>query len=234
MTELNAVRRLDLGYFIRPAEEAGTPHPRVEAVLAYLVDTADGLLLFDTGLGRGDDETEAHYRPHRRPLPEALAEAGVRLDDIALVVNCHLHFDHIGGNPLLPGRPIFTQSVELATARAGDYTFDQLVDFPGADLRELDGTVEIAPGIRIVPTPGHTAGHQSLLVSHADGDVTVLAGQAYDLATDFSCAVLARRAAADGAAAPLPPYHPWLDTLTELNPRRVLFAHDAAVWHPDA
>lgn len=234
MTQRNAVRRLDLGYFIRPAEEAGTPCPRVEAVLAYLVETADGLLLFDTGLGRGDDETEAHYRPRRRALPAALADAGVRLADITLVVNCHLHFDHIGGNPLLPGRPIFTQAIELATARAGNYTFDHLVDFPGADLRELDGAAELAPGIRVVPTPGHTAGHQSLVVSHADGDVTVLAGQAHDLATDFSCAVLARRAAADGASAPLPPYHPWLDTIADLNPRRVHFAHDAAAWSPDA
>ncbi|MEV4416268.1 MBL fold metallo-hydrolase [Catellatospora sp. NPDC049609] len=232
MTERNVVRRLDLGYFIRPAAEAGTPHPRVEAVLAYLVDSADGLLLFDTGLGRGDDGTEAHYRPHRRPLPEALAEQGVRLADIALVVNCHLHFDHIGGNPLLPGRPIFTQSVELATARAGDYTFDHLVDFPGAELRELDGEAEIAPGVRVIPTPGHTAGHQSLVVSHPDGSVTVLAGQAYDLATDFGCAVLARRAAADGAAEPLPPYQPWLDDVLALDLRRVHFAHDAATWTP--
>ncbi|GAA1385241.1 N-acyl homoserine lactonase family protein [Catellatospora chokoriensis] len=226
----NAVRRLDLGYFIRPAEEAGGPHPRVEAVLAYLVDSADGLILFDTGLGRGDDETEAHYRPHRRPLPQALADHGVRLDDIALVVNCHLHFDHCGGNPLLPGRPVFTQRTELATARAGDYTFDHLVDFPGVDYRELDGAAEISPGVRIVPTPGHTAGHQSLVVRGPDGVTTVLAGQAYDLATDFSCAQLARRAAADGAADPLPPYHPWLDRLTTLDPQRVLFAHDPAVW----
>ncbi|GIF98027.1 N-acyl homoserine lactonase family protein [Catellatospora citrea] len=226
----NAVRRLDLGYFIRPAEEAGGPHPRVEAVLAYLVDGADGLILFDTGLGRGDDETEAHYRPHRRPLPQALADHGVRLDDIALVVNCHLHFDHCGGNPLLPGRPVFTQRIELATARAGDYTFDHLVDFPGVDYRELDGEAEISPGVSIVPTPGHTAGHQSLVVRGLDGVTTVLAGQAYDLATEFSCAQLARRAADDGAADPLPPYRPWLDRLATLDPQRVLFAHDAAVW----
>lgn len=227
----NAVRRLDLGYFIRPAEEAGGPHPRVEAALAYLVDGADGLILFDTGMGRGDDETEAHYRPYRRPLPQALADAGVRLDDIALVVNCHLHFDHCGGNPLLPGRPVFTQRTELATARAGNHTFDHLIDFPGVDYRELDGEAEISPRVWIVPTPGHTAGHQSLVVRAPDGVTTVLAGQAYDLATDYSCAQLARRAAADGAADPLPPYHPWLDRLATLDPQRVLFAHDPAIWH---
>lgn len=231
MTGDNAVRRLDLGYFIRPAEEAGRPQPRVEAVLAYLVRGHDGLILFDTGLGRGDDETEAHYRPHRRPLPQALAAAGVTLDDIALVVNCHLHFDHCGGNPLLPGRPVFVQRTELATARAGNYTFDHLVDFPGVDHRELDGEAEISPGVWVLPTPGHTAGHQSLVVHRPDG-VTVLAGQACDLATHFSGAMLARTAAADGAQEPLPAYPPWLDRIAALDPRRVVFAHDAAVWEP--
>lgn len=46
-----AVRRLDLGYFIRPASETGGSHPRVEPVLAYLVRHDNGLILFDTGIG---------------------------------------------------------------------------------------------------------------------------------------------------------------------------------------
>jgi glyoxylase-like metal-dependent hydrolase (beta-lactamase superfamily II) len=46
-------------------------------VLAYLVQHDQGLILFDTGIGSADPETEAHYRPRRRALPEALAAAGV-------------------------------------------------------------------------------------------------------------------------------------------------------------
>ncbi|MET9179614.1 N-acyl homoserine lactonase family protein [Kitasatospora aureofaciens] len=227
---MHTIRRLDLGYFVRPASEVGGPEPRVEPVLAYLVRGPQGLLLFDTGIGAGSPETEAHYRPVRRPLPEALAAAGVSVSDIDLVVNCHLHFDHCGGNPLFAGTPVLVQSNELATARRGDYTIDALVDFPGAVYRELDGETEIWPGVRVLPTPGHTEGHQSLLVEQL-GDCTVLlAGQAYDFATEYGQALLARQAAREGVAAPLPGYRAWLDRVAEHAPRRVLFAHDHAVW----
>ncbi|MFJ2862370.1 N-acyl homoserine lactonase family protein [Kitasatospora sp. NPDC087314] len=229
---MHAIRRLDLGYFVRPASEVGGPEPRVEPVLAYLVRRPEGLLLFDTGIGAGDPETEAHYRPVRRPLPEALAAAGVGGADIDLVVNCHLHFDHCGGNPLLAGTPVLVQAAELAAARRGGYTIDALVDFPGADYRELDGETEVWPGVRVLPTPGHTDGHQSLVVERPGGGAVVLAGQAYDFASEYGQAVLARRAAREGVAAPLPGYRAWLDRLTEYGPRRVLFAHDHAVWEP--
>ncbi|WP_030234402.1 N-acyl homoserine lactonase family protein [Streptomyces sp. NRRL S-350] len=228
---MHVIRRLDLGYFVRPASEVGGPEPRVEPVLAYLVRRPEGLLLFDTGIGGGEPETEAHYRPVRRPLPEALAAAGVSASDIDLVVNCHLHFDHCGGNPLLAGTPVLVQAVELATARSGGHTIDALVDFPGADYRLLDGEAEVWPGVRVLPTPGHTAGHQSLLIERPDGPV-LLAGQAYDFASEYGQAVLARRAAHEGVAAPLPGYRAWLDRVAAVGPRRVLFAHDHAVWEP--
>lgn len=87
MGKNTAVRRLDLGYFIRPASETGGPQPRVEPVLAYLVRHEQGLILFDTGIGSADAGTEAHYRPRRRALREALSAAGVSLGDISLVVH---------------------------------------------------------------------------------------------------------------------------------------------------
>ncbi|MGW4197076.1 N-acyl homoserine lactonase family protein [Streptomyces sp. NPDC005004] len=231
MAKNMAVRRLDLGYFIRPASETGGPQPRVEPVLAYLVEHDRGLILFDTGIGTADDETEAHYRPQRRALQDALSDAGVTLADVSLVANCHLHFDHCGGNPLLKGKPILVQEVELATARRGDYTFDELVEFPGAAYEELAGEAEVWPGVWIVPTPGHTNGHQSLVLRQSDGTV-VLAGQAHDFASQFASDHLARQAALDGVEQPLPTYQHWLERLAEFDPRRVLFAHDSSVWEP--
>jgi glyoxylase-like metal-dependent hydrolase (beta-lactamase superfamily II) len=226
-----AVRRLDLGYFVRPAVEAGGPEPRVEPAYGYLVRRPEGLLLFDTGIGTVDPDTEARYRPSRRPLASALRAAGVELDDITLVVNCHLHFDHCGGNSALAGRPIVVQRTELAVARAPGHTIPELVDFPGARYEELDGEAEIWPGIWIIPTPGHTAGHQSLVLRQPDGTV-ILAGQARDFATQYGSDDLALRAARDGVAAPLPPVPEWLPRLVDLDPARVLFAHDGAVWEP--
>ncbi|MFE9425144.1 N-acyl homoserine lactonase family protein [Kitasatospora sp. NPDC006697] len=226
-----AVHRLDLGYFIRPGSETADGRPRVEPVLGYAVRHEAGLLLFDTGLGDAGAETEAHYRPHRRPLAAALAAIGADPAEVALVVNCHLHFDHCGGNPLLAGVPVLVQSTELAAARQEGYTVPELVDFPGVRYQELTGEAEVWPGVRILPTPGHTDGHQSLVVERRDGTV-VLAGQAHDLASHYAADQLARRARLDGLPEPLPGYLPWLDRLAEFDPRRVLFAHDASVWEP--
>jgi glyoxylase-like metal-dependent hydrolase (beta-lactamase superfamily II) len=231
MDHTTQVQRLDLGYFVRPASEVGGAQPRVEPVLAYLVRREEGLILFDTGIGAADAETEAHYRPRRRSLEAALGAVGVAVADVDAVVNCHLHFDHCGGNPLLRGKPVFVQGAELAQARRGDYTIEELIDFRGAVYEELDGEAEVWPGVWVVPTPGHTDGHQSLVVRLADGTV-VLAGQAHDFASEFGAEQLARRAAREGVAQPLPEYRRWLDRLAEFDPRRVLFAHDCAVWEP--
>jgi glyoxylase-like metal-dependent hydrolase (beta-lactamase superfamily II) len=250
------IARIDFGYFVRPGVETITGTPQVEPVLGYVVRTPDRVLLFDTGMGVGDAELEAHYRPSRIGLDDALTSVGLSRDEIGVVVNCHLHFDHCGGNPLLAGVPIVTQRTELAAARTSDYTLPELVDFNQARYVEVDGEVEIAPGCLLLPTPGHTAGHQALAVRCDDGTV-VLAGQAHDTATEYGRAQLAWRARSSdtygapsdtygapsdtygapsgtrGASAeliPLPP--PWLERIEQLDPARILFAHDNSVWTP--
>ena len=231
MLRSDQIRRLQLGTFVRPGTETLDGEPRAEVVLGYLVPHPHGLLLFDTGIGAVDPDTEARYRPRRRPLPEALAAADAAPDDVDLVVNCHLHFDHCGGNPLLAGRPVFVQQVELDLARQPDYTAPDLVDHEGVRHEVLRGTAEIRPGLTVLPTPGHTAGHQSLAVACVDGTV-LLAGQAHDYASDHSAADLAWRARREGVAEPLPTPYAWMDQVAALEPRRVFFAHDPAVWEP--
>lgn len=224
------VRRVDFGYFIRPAEETGTGAPRVEPCLGYLVRHPDGVVLLDTGMGAHPD-VDAHYRPRRRDLETALAGAGAAPGDVGLVVNCHLHFDHCGGNPRLAGRPVFAQRTELDAATAGGYTLPELVDAPGLRYELLDGEAEILPGVFVVPTPGHTAGHQSLVVRRADGTV-IVAGQTHDTATAYSADALAWRAYRDGHAPGIPVPSGWLGRLMEFDPAQVVFAHDHAVWVP--
>jgi N-acyl homoserine lactone hydrolase len=230
MTDL-PVRRLDFGYFVRPAEETGTGAPRLDPCLGYLVPHPTGLLLVDTGIA-SDPRIDARYHLHRRPLAAALADAGVPLDDVRYVVNCHLHFDHCGGNGALTGRPIFTQRVELETALATPgYTLPELVDAPDLRYECLDGEAEILPGVLIVPTPGHTSGHQSLVIRRNDGTV-VVAGQSHDTAIGYGSDVLAWRARHDDHPPPLPLTPGWIDRLQRLDPARVVFAHDNAVWEP--
>ncbi len=224
------VRRLDFGYFIRPAEETGTGAPRAEPCLGYLVVHPGGVLIIDSGMGSHPD-VDAHYRPRRVPLADALTAAGVGLADVRQVVNCHLHFDHCGGNPELRGRPIFTQRVELEAARALDYTLPDLIDTPGTTYEILDGPGEVLDGIYVMPTPGHTPGHQSVVVRRRDGTV-VVAGQTHDTAAAFGADVLATHALHDRHADDLPLPPEWVETLLAFDPRRVVFAHDRAVWEP--
>lgn len=225
------VARLRFGTFVRPAAETGSGQPRVEPVFGYVARTSAGVLLLDTGLGEADEETEAWYRPRRVALAAALGTVGLTPGDVGLVVNCHLHFDHIGGNPSFAGRPILCQRSELETARTTEYTVSGLVDFAGAGYELLDGEAEVAPGVHVIPTPGHVDGHQSVVLECDDGSV-VLAGQSHDTASQWSADVLAAYAPGFGHEPPLPPANPWLARLLAFDPRRVVFAHDSAVWVP--
>jgi N-acyl homoserine lactone hydrolase len=106
-----------------------------------------------------------------------------------------------------------------------------LVDAPGLRYEELNGEAEILSGVLVVPTPGHTDGHQSLLVQRDDGTV-VVAGQSHDTASAYSADVLAIRARHEQHDAVLPIAPDWMDRLRTLDPRRVVFAHDYAIWEP--
>lgn len=231
MVTRDDIDRLAYGHFVRPAEETGTGRPRVEPALGYLVRHPDGLILFDTGIGVAGPETDAHYQLTRRPFAEVLHDAGITTDAVRLVVNCHLHFDHCGGNPRLGGRPIVVQAAELEAARQSGYTMAELVDFPGARYETLTGEAELLPDVWVVPTPGHTAGHQSLVVRCTDGTV-ILAGQAHDSASQYAADQLAWRVATRGEGAAPAPHPDWVDRLQRFDPARVVFAHDLAVWEP--
>ena len=223
------VRRVDFGYFVRPPEETGTGRARVEPCLGYVVDHPKGMILFDTGMG-AHPEVDAHYRPRRIGLAEALAAIGASLSNVRLAANCHLHFDHCGGNPLLGTTPVFVQATELDAARdTPDYTLPDLLD--GSRFEVVTGEVELLPDVFLVPTPGHTDGHQSLVVRRPDGAV-IVAGQSHDTATEYAADQLAWRAHRDGHGPPLPDIPAWLDVLQKLDPCRAYFAHDRSVWVP--
>jgi N-acyl homoserine lactone hydrolase len=175
-------------------------------------------------------EVDVHYRPRRVDLREALATIGAHISDIGLAANCHLHFDHCGGNPKLGQIPVFVQGVELDTAhQSKDYTLPELIE--GSRFEVVAGEAELLSGVLLMPTPGHTDGHQSLIVRRPDG-VVIVAGQSHDTATHYAADQLAWRAHRDGHDQPLPDFPNWIDTLQSLDPRMVYFAHDRSVWTP--
>jgi N-acyl homoserine lactone hydrolase len=175
-------------------------------------------------------EVDAHYRPKRVPLPEALAAVGVSVGGLSLVTNCHLHFDHCGGNPQLAGHPVLIQATELQDATTtADYTIADLLD--GSRFEAVNGETEVWKNVWLLPTPGHTSGHQSLVLRRSDG-VVIVAGQSHDTASDYAADALALTAEHLGSHTELPLIPAWMDRLQDLDPRAVYFAHDHSVWQP--
>jgi N-acyl homoserine lactone hydrolase len=105
-----------------------------------------------------------------------------------------------------------------------------VADFADAKLEEIAGEAEPWAGIRIVPTPGHSPGHQSLVVETKEGRV-VLAGQALSFSSDYARHRYSHELALAGE--PHGAYPDWIARFQELDPWRVYFAHDRAVWQKD-
>jgi glyoxylase-like metal-dependent hydrolase (beta-lactamase superfamily II) len=222
------IRRLYLGHYTMPPDSS-LPGQKIVAC-AYLLRLPTGYVLFDTGIGTGHDQAEREFGPIvRRPVRDALAEHGLAPSDITAVANCHLHLDHCGENSLFPATPLFVQRAELDALPTLDYVLAEVVDFDGVTLEVHDGDAAVAPGVQIVPTPGHTPGHQSLLIETTQGKI-LLAGQAMGMASDLNRAMfslsLPETEQPDGQAA-IPE---WVHHLLELDVRVALFAHDLAVW----
>jgi N-acyl homoserine lactone hydrolase len=138
-------------------------------VYVHLVDHPDARILVDTGLTRLHPAV-ADMQPRLVPV----AKWGFDPAGIDIVVNTHLHFDHVGGNHLFAGKPIFVQRRELDDARGPEpYTIPEWVDAPGVEYLALDGEREILPGVRLVPAPGHTHGSQVVVVETGDRSIVI-------------------------------------------------------------
>jgi glyoxylase-like metal-dependent hydrolase (beta-lactamase superfamily II) len=219
---------LVLGTFRFPEPELAG---RRGVVVGYAVRHPGGTFLFDTGFGFGNDELDETYRPERRALSEVLYDAGIDLRDVTAVANCHLHADHAGQNGAFRGLParIHVQSAEWELAHTTDHTILDWIDAPGEDAYLLvDGDHEIAPVIRLIATPGHTGGHQSVAVGLPGATTVVLAGQACYTAGEWerdADAIEGRSGAPDVAA-----YDASIERLRALDPAAVYFAHDRTIW----
>jgi glyoxylase-like metal-dependent hydrolase (beta-lactamase superfamily II) len=148
-------------------------------VYAYLVVTETDVLLIDTGVGEGNEYIERTFEPRRTPIAEELARFGVETADVNLLVNSHLHFDHCGNNRLFPGAEIFVQADELSAARTTRYTVTEWFDYEGARISPVSGDMEIREGIKLLSSPGHTPGHQSVLIETVSSNILIAAQAAF-------------------------------------------------------
>jgi glyoxylase-like metal-dependent hydrolase (beta-lactamase superfamily II) len=168
-----------------------TDEAPVEAVyepsMFFLIQSADQNILFDTGMLEGqlrdDDGSLGVVLARSDLLPAKLAEVGLGVEDLTLAVVSHLHDDHAGGVRYLGDKPIYVQASELAYAR--DPMVFQRMFYDQEDMArdlnwvEVSGEVDLLGDGRLtlIPTPGHTPGHQAMRV-RLDSGVYVLCADA--------------------------------------------------------
>lgn len=167
------------------------------ALRCLLVEAPQGLVLVDTGAGNKEsaklrDIYGLDNDGHPTRLQDALRSLGFEPEAVDWVVNTHLHFDHAGGNTLLgpsgellpafPRARYVVQQGELEMALSpnertrASYFRGNFV--PLADqgrLKTVAGKVTLLEGVQLVPTPGHTPHHQSVLVE-SGGEAALFLG----------------------------------------------------------
>ena len=166
-----------------PADEKN----RIQLGLNCLLIRAHGKnILVDTGLGsKVDARFQDRFAIERKPpLEDSLKRVGLAHEDVHMVVNTHLHFDHCGGNTMreedqvvsaFPKAKYFVQRGEYVDAvRANErtrasYLKENFTPVAHVNLWEfLDGDTEIVPGVSVVVTGGHTAHHQAVKIQSED------------------------------------------------------------------
>jgi N-acyl homoserine lactone hydrolase len=186
-----------------------------------------GAILVDTGVGWGNAQLIREWKVVNRHMADALAEHDLSPADVKIVINSHLHFDHCGQNAVFRHAPFYIQRSELARARReGEMT--EWFDFAGARFELIDGDAEIAGGVRVVATPGHTVGHQSVFVD-GDGGAAVMIGDAAYTADIYRDVDQADLSSWRGQHSNRREWTRSLKKLHAMHPHTVHFCHDVRV-----
>jgi len=206
-------------------------HPEHNAFEAFpihvwLVRCPEATVLVDTGVGLHNDLIDEWYGPDTVPVGELLAREDLGVDDIDAVVLTHLHFDHCGQTSAFEA-PVYVQAAELEAAEAPGYTVAEWASIPASRLRVIEGDAEIAAGVRLLFTPGHTPGHQSVVVEHERGTL-VIGGQCAFHAEELRSGEPADsnlhdetwRESARASLARIAALDPWMVELSHADPSR--------------
>ena len=156
-------------------------------VTIWCAGATDGIhkVIVDTGIR--DLEEYRKAEPGVKQTPDQVTTAAIKRvmgwepDDIDIVINTHLHCDHSGSNREFKNAKFYVQKKEWEAAfnpLVPEATFyDKLCYDKNAvnyfQWNFLEGDTEILPGLRVITTPGHTRGHQSVMFDTKDGVVCV-------------------------------------------------------------
>ncbi len=159
-------------------EEIDHEHRLLQALNCLVIETPAGRVLVETGIGeRVTDKVRAMRAYEGAPVVPALIAAGFDPATVDVVAMSHLHFDHAGGllradgSRAFPRARIVAQKAEWEIALDGNSRVVASYDQPEIQLVRdwggdgwADGETEILPGVSVVPTGGHSKGHQAIVV----------------------------------------------------------------------
>ena len=161
-------------------------------------------ILVDCGVGPGDN---AYFPTAQGKLPAQLAAAGSSLEAVTDVVLTHLHVDHVGWAPFLPNARFHVAETEWAHWRQGASAglphhtaavAARIAPLAAAGrLRAVTPDGPLLPGLRFLPAPGHTPGHQAVLLR----EDLLIAGDAWHNPAQIAVPAWCHRADMDPAAA---------------------------------
>ncbi|MFQ5968044.1 MAG: MBL fold metallo-hydrolase [Acidimicrobiia bacterium] len=197
-------------------------------IYGFLIHHPDGKLLVDTGVADDHPAINDLYRPTVVPIVTALNEAGVDERDITGLINTHLHFDHCGQNRALARVPVWVQAAEMEASLDGEYTIAEWAHLDSARQRLVSGDVQVAEGVWLITTPGHSPGHQSVLVEEDADRRALIVGQCCYNVSEFSSGEIPASDMHDESL--LETGRESLDRLRSLRPDRAFFSHDSAVF----
>ncbi|MEL6357861.1 MAG: N-acyl homoserine lactonase family protein, partial [Bacteroidota bacterium] len=167
-------------------------------VCTYLLDTDEGYMLIDAGLDeqklRNETCLNRYFpRPGGHPAPlvtqehellPQLAELGVQPNAVTHLILTHLHADHTGNIKRFPSSIVHLQEKEyeasLDLPPSEGYINEEYQGIPLSQMGLYEGDTDLFPGIELIFTPGHTAGHQSILITNKDGRQFIIVGDAVD------------------------------------------------------
>ncbi|WP_067928665.1 N-acyl homoserine lactonase family protein [Alicyclobacillus shizuokensis] len=140
-------------------------------------------ILVDTGI-HDAQWVRNHVAPCSQEDDEQIVTAlkeglGWGPDDVDIVINTHLHYDHCGNNKLFKKARFIVQETEWAAAhspipsQAGIYLHELFDSVDYFSWNFVQGAAEVAPGVKVFPTPGHSEGHQSVLVKTEEGRLCI-------------------------------------------------------------
>jgi glyoxylase-like metal-dependent hydrolase (beta-lactamase superfamily II) len=159
-------------------DEIDADHRLLQALNCLLVEMPGGRVLIETGIGeRVTDKVREMRRYEGKPIVSAMETAGFEPGSVDLVVMSHLHFDHAGGLLRADGSKAFPRAGIVAQRAEWEIALDDnsriVASYDQPELRlvrewgsegEVEGEVELLPGVSVVRTGGHSKGHQAILV----------------------------------------------------------------------